>query len=124
VLLNFLPPAQVDWPAVIATSPVRLVLPVRVIEELDEKRYIARDDLADRARRLLSQLRAQLALSAGGPTFLREAVTIEVPVDDEPRQRTLDADQEILDLLPSAQGCGAVRRLGYRRDRHDASRSV
>jgi len=97
VLLHFLPPDQVDWPAVIGAPTVRLVLPLRVVEELDEKKYTARDDLADRARRLLSQLRTQLAPTAGAPTPLRAGVTIEVPVDDGPRPRTVDADHEILD---------------------------
>lgn len=97
VLLHFLPPDQVNWPAVVGNPSVRLVLPLRVVEELDEKKYTARDDLADRARRLLSQLRTQLAPTAGAPTPLRPGVTIEMPVDDGPRRRTVDADQEILD---------------------------
>jgi hypothetical protein len=106
VLLHFQPPDQVDWPTVVGTSEVRLVLPLRVVEELDEKKYTARDNLADRARRLLSQLRTQLAPLAGGPTPLREKVTIEVPVDDGPRRRTLDADQEILDTCRELQSGG------------------
>jgi predicted ribonuclease YlaK len=106
VLLHFQPPDQVDWPAVVGTPEGRLVLPLRVVEELDEKKYTARDNLADRARRLLSQLQTQLATSAGGPTPLRENVTIEVPVDDGPRRRTLDADQEILDTCRELQSGG------------------
>lgn len=103
VLLHFHPPDQVDWPTVVGRPEVRLVIPLRVVEELDEKKYTARDNLADRARRLLGQLRSQLAPSAGGPTPLRENVTIEVPVDDGPRRRTLDADQEILDTCRELQ---------------------
>jgi len=103
VLLHFQPPDQVDWLTVVGAPAVRLVLPLRAIEELDEKKYAARDNLADRARRLLSQLRTQLAPTSGGPTALREGVTIEVPVDDGPRHRTLDADQEILDMCRELQ---------------------
>jgi hypothetical protein len=103
VLLHFQPPEQVDWLTVIDAPQVRLVLPLRVVEELDEKKYTARENLANRARRLLSNLRAQLASSAGSPVLLRENVTIEVPVDDGPRQRTLDADQEILDTCRELQ---------------------
>lgn len=106
VLLHFMPPDQVDWAQVVGVSQVRLVLPLRVVEELDEKKYTARDDLADRTRRLLSQLRAQLAPTAGGPTELRSNVTIEVPVDDEQRRRTLDSDQEILDTCRELQSGG------------------
>src|ERR1700728_2557710 len=106
VLLHFQPPDQVDWPTVVGVAEVRLVLPLRVVEELDEKKYTARDNLADRARRLLGQLRSQLASSSGGPTQLRDNVTIEVPVDDGPRRRTLDADQEILDTCRELQSGG------------------
>ena len=106
VLLHFMPPEQVDWTQVVDVSQVRLVLPLRVVEELDKMKYTARDDLADRTRRLLGQLRAQLAATAGGPTELRSNVTIEVPVDDEPRRRTLDADQEILDTCRELQSGG------------------
>jgi hypothetical protein len=111
VLLHFLPPDQVDWPDVVDMPEVRLVLPLRVVEELDEKKYTARDNLADRARRLLSQLRTQLAPSSGGPTQLRKNVTIEVPVDDAPRRRTLDADQEILDICRELQSGGHPAKL-------------
>lgn len=38
VLLHFLPPDQIDWQKVVGASPVRLVLPLRVVEELDEKK--------------------------------------------------------------------------------------
>ena len=103
ILLHFMPPEQVDWLTLVGVPEVRLVLPLRVVEEIDEKKYTARDDLADRARRLLSQLRAQLAPSAGSPTALRPGVTIEVPIDDGPRRRTLDADQEILEACRELQ---------------------
>lgn len=106
VLLHFLPPEQIDWPSVVGTPTVRLVLPLRVVEELDEKKYTARDDLADRARRLLSQLRTQLAPTAGAPTSLQAEVTIEVPVGDGPRRRTVDADQEILDTCRELKSGG------------------
>lgn len=108
VLLHFEPPAEVNWLEVVGALQVRLVLPLRVIEELDEKKYTGRSDLADRARRLLSQLRSQLAAAAGGPTAIRDGVTIEIPVDDEPRRRTLDADQEVLDV------CRQLRSGGQR----------
>jgi hypothetical protein len=65
VLLHFEPPAEVNWVEVVGEPLVRLVLPLRVVEELDEKKYAGRSDLADRARRLLSQLRGQLAPNAG-----------------------------------------------------------
>lgn len=97
VLLHYEPPAQVDWTKVVDSVQVRLVLPLRVVEELDEKKYAGRVDLADRSRRLLSHLRSVLEPTKGAPCELRFGVTIEVPIDDEPRRRPMDADQEILD---------------------------
>lgn len=106
VLLHYEPPWQVDWTNVVKEREVRLVLPLRVIEELDEKKYTARHDLADRARRLLSQLWDRLSDSPGAPVPLRDKVTIEVPVEDGTRIRTADADQEIL------EGCEQLRNVG------------
>jgi rRNA-processing protein FCF1 len=106
VLLHFEPPDQIPWPEIVGSPQVRPVLPLRVIEELDEKKYTARDNLADRARRLLSQLRTQLAPTSGRPVRIRHEVTIEVPVDDGPRRRTLDADQEILETCRELQSGG------------------
>lgn len=107
VLLQYQPPWSVDWPRVVGREEVRLVLPLRVIEELDERKYMSRDaELADRARRLLSRLWRDLGGSAGGPVPLRENVTMEVPVEDDRRVRLFDADQEILD------SCEQLRNVG------------
>lgn len=94
VLLHYLPPEQIDWPRVVGQTEIRLVVPLRVIEELDKKKYTAKPKLADRARRLLPQLHAVMG-TGGSPGRLRDGVTIEVPIDS--RSRHSDADQEILD---------------------------
>lgn len=107
VLLHFQLPVQVKWAEVVGGSPVRLVVPLRVIEELDEKKYTARDDIADRSRRLLSDLRSRLGSSAPSPAKLNDDTTIEVLLDDEPRHRTQDADQEILDACENLRMAGA-----------------
>jgi predicted ribonuclease YlaK len=95
---------------VLGDTPARLVLPIRVVEELDAKKYLARDNLADRARRILSALWRVIGPTAGLPVPLDGAagVTIEVPVDDEPRRRTLDADEEILDQCALLKAVGAT----------------
>ncbi len=98
VLLHFQPPEYVNWSEIVGTKEaVRLILPLRVVEELDFSKYRERDDIAKTARALLSQLWKLLEPTSGGPAQIRDGVTIEVPLDDGPRQRTLDADQEILD---------------------------
>jgi hypothetical protein len=104
VLLEHQRPEQVKWSEVLKASPVRLVIPLRVFEELDEKKYTARDDKAYWARRLLRML--GLGPAKGGPAPLAEGVTVEVPVDRRPRRRAVDADQEVLDT------CETVTRVG------------
>lgn len=107
VLLHGLLPEQVDWGSVAAVKPIRLVLPLRVVDELDEKKWARRPDLADRARRLLSQLWVQVGPEAGAPVQLSDSVTVEVPRDDEERRRNIDADFEILDLCRAFRGAAA-----------------
>jgi hypothetical protein len=108
VLLHYERPDQVDWLEVCDRAAVRLVLPLRVVEELDQKKYTARTDIADRARRLISDLWSRLAPTKGGPVTIRPGVTIEVPIDDEPRVRTFDADQEVLDLAEQLKNAEAT----------------
>ena len=109
VLLHYEPPWQVKWHDVLGSpTGVRLVLPLRVIEELDMAKYRERDKIAQRARDLLSQLWKMLEASKGGPTPLegKPGITVEVFLDDEPRRRTLDADAEIL------EECRTLRAVG------------
>lgn len=96
VLLHFQPPRQIDWQKVIGSQRVRLLVPIRVVEELDEKKYASNERLAKRARSLFSDLGDVLLSSGHEPTEVREGITLEVAQYDEPRQRPLDADWEIL----------------------------
>jgi predicted ribonuclease YlaK len=109
VLLHYQPPWQVDWTAVLGSAgPVRLVLPLRVIEELDERKYRDREKIAQRARDLLSELWKVLSPSKGGPAPLggKPGITVEVFLDDEPRRHTLDADAEILEECRTLKAVG------------------
>jgi rRNA-processing protein FCF1 len=107
VLLHYLPVDQVDWRSVTSTSPLRLVVPLRVVEELDEKKYTARDDkIASRARDVISRLRMSLLPVAGNPVTLAPDVTIEIPLTDEPRRKTSDADEEVLETCLELQAAG------------------
>lgn len=96
VLLQYLPPEQVDWARIVGQSEVRLIVPLRVVEELDAKKYSDNGRLADRARRLLPQL-VQLIGDSRRPGVLKGNVTIEVPVSPGVRNRPSDADGEILE---------------------------
>ena len=82
-----------------------------MVEELDEKKYLGREPIASVARDLISQLRRQLAPSKGQPVEIRAGVSIEVPVDDEPRRRARDADQEVLDACRELEAVSGQRRV-------------
>lgn len=95
VLLQYQPPPHVAWLELFKVDQVRLILPLRVVEELDAKKYSSNRRLQKAARALLLWLERTLG-EGGRPGPVREGVTIEVPVENELRQRPPDADGEIL----------------------------
>lgn len=95
VLLEYLPIDEIPWVEVLGFTPVRLLIPLRVIEELDAKKYSRRPDLSKRARRILPKLESLVRGQRAGQ--LSECVRVGVPIDPGPRLRPADADEEILD---------------------------
>jgi PIN domain len=95
VLLHYQWAAHVRWDEVVRQPMVRLIVPLRVVEELDAKKWARRGELASRARRVLSALEGVIAPD-GAPGPLRDGTTIEVPVERGLRFRPDDADEEIL----------------------------
>jgi predicted ribonuclease YlaK len=76
---------------------VRLVIPLRVIEELDAKKYTDSERLRRRARERLPKLYA-LVGAGGAPKVLPNGHgTLEVFIEPGPRVRPADADTEILE---------------------------
>jgi rRNA-processing protein FCF1 len=109
VLLEFVPPVQIDWTAVIPSPAVRLVIPLRVVEELDVLKYDRRrQDRAERARSVLPQLETSVG-NAGTPQELRANTTIEVLIEPSPRHRPTDADEEVLETCRELQQYGQQR---------------
>ncbi len=111
VLLHFEPPSQVDWLQLLDSRAVRLVIPLRVIEELDHKKYTARSRLAERARGIISWLRTGLGPDPQIGFPIREGVTMEVHMPSGPRNRGVDADQEVLDNCRTIRSAGADEML-------------
>jgi PIN domain len=95
-LLHFHPPDNIDWIDVVGEPAVRLVLPLRVVEELDAKKYGRSDKLRERARALLPQLERMVG-KGGTPKRIADGVTLEIFVEPPPRMKRADADEEILD---------------------------
>jgi len=99
VLLQCLLPDQIRWASVIGES-ARLMLPLRVIEELDAKKYTGTQRVRDVARGLVPWLEGLFPGSDCGPVPVGDpdATTMEVLLADRPRYRPMDADEEVLDV--------------------------
>jgi predicted ribonuclease YlaK len=80
---------------------VRLVVPLRVVEELDMKKASRRRDLARRAQNVLALLESLIGPTGGLPVRLSNTATIEVLINHEldsvRHDREPSADAEILD---------------------------
>lgn len=97
VYLHCQPFEQVRWDVEMARSPVRLVLPMVVLEELDKVKYM-KGDRSDRAGKTLKILDGYLsAFERDGFATVRDNVTIEILRDDEGRQRRENLDDELID---------------------------
>jgi rRNA-processing protein FCF1 len=97
VLLHHQLPDSVAWREVVGQEGVRLVIPLRVIEELDAKKYTESDKLRRRARERLPKLYTLVA-AGGAPKALPNGHgTLEVFIEPGPRTRPADADTEILE---------------------------
>ena len=98
-LLHYQLPDSINWPEVVGHEQVRIVIPLRVVEELDAKKYSESQKLRDRARALLPKLDAMISLMGSPTTLDFPTTTIEVPVEfasGMPRVKPVDADEEIL----------------------------
>ena len=90
-----------DWPTELGLTPVRIVIPILVIEELDLLKDRERTTKAgDRARRVVRRLRDLCgAVPPGHPANLptRTNITVEVLLDDDRHTRRPNHDGEIIE---------------------------
>jgi hypothetical protein len=111
ILLQYQPFDQIPWEDVLGLPAVRLVIPLRVVEEIDAKKYGKQPDLGKRARNLLPALARRVG-PAGAPAALDDETTIEVLVETGSRSRPGDADEEVLTTcLDLAQFSGKLVTL-------------
>ncbi len=98
VLLHFQRVDYVPWSKVTGDSPVRLVIPLVVLDELDDKRYLGRNDVAAKARSATVPLdERQQELEEHGYASLPDSTTLEYLLDDPRHRRQANPDDEILD---------------------------
>jgi predicted ribonuclease YlaK len=112
-LLEYQRPDSVNWQAFLGVK-ARLMIPLRVIEEIDEKKHSNSDRLRGAARNLLPWIARQFPQGDHGPVEFRPQrdATIEVILAERPRYRPTDADEEILDVAHDVrQFTGQVRLM-------------
>jgi predicted ribonuclease YlaK len=86
------------WTERMQARPIRLVIPIVVIDELDAKKYARRGEFQQRARELLTLIDGHVSASPpDGYSDLRPDVTVEVLPDERGHLRADSNDQEILD---------------------------
>lgn len=102
---------QVKWSSVV-NEAVRVMIPMRVLEEIEDKKYSDSKRLRRRARGLLPWIDAKFADSSPGPVTLTDGATIELVLTERPRSRPQSADDEILEVAHDVlQFAGRVRLL-------------
>lgn len=79
-------------------AEARVIVPLRVIEEIDTKKYGESKRLRSVARELLPWIDGLFVDGAVEPVQFRPDATIELLLADRPRYRPTDADEEILDV--------------------------
>ena len=88
---------QLPWPERIGQPVVRLIVPLAVIDELDNKKYARREEFQQRARELLALIDRCETAAPDAYTPLRQGVTFEVLPDEPGHFRAASTDQEILE---------------------------
>lgn len=91
-------PDQIIWRSM-QDEVLRLVVPLRVIEELDAMKTDNKERLRRSSREILSWLES-LFKGGTGPVRIRdgEETTIEILLSERPRYRPSDPDEEVLDV--------------------------
>jgi rRNA-processing protein FCF1 len=126
VLLHYQRIDQVDWGKVVRESPVRLVVPHVVLDELDDKRYLGSDKIREKARSAVvpfDERREQLE-GQGYAKLPRGDATVEYLVDEEDHTRRDNPDEEIIDRARFLQQVTARKVTVITADRGMRARAV
>ncbi len=101
-LLHYRNPDQIDWQALTGASDVLLVVPLVVLDELDDKRNAKDTSLARRARNIASTIEKWTAnAGAARPTELVNGVAIVVLSEEPGHRRLPNNDDEIIAVARS-----------------------
>ena len=96
-LLHYTRFDQLPWRERVGQPGVRLIVPLAVIDELDNKKYARREEFQQRARELLTLIDRYETAAPDAYVELGEGVTFEVLPDEPGHFRAATTDQEILE---------------------------
>lgn len=96
-LLNYTRFDQLPWHQRVGKPTVRLIVPLAVIDELDNKKYARREEFQQRARDLLILIDRYESAAPDAHAQLSEGVTFEVLPDELGHLRAASTDLEILE---------------------------
>jgi rRNA-processing protein FCF1 len=97
-LLHYTRFDQLDWAGLIEEPIARLVIPITVVDELDDKKYARREEFQQRARELVALIDRYVTSSPpDGYSEVRAGTTVEVLPDERGHIRVPSNDQEILE---------------------------
>ncbi|WP_239395686.1 PIN domain-containing protein [Frankia sp. CiP3] len=98
VLLHHQHLDKILWGEVVGERPVRLVIPLLVLDELDDKRYSDSAAIRRKARSAVEPLdRLQPELERDAFAALPDGTTVEYLLDDPGHRRQANPDDELLD---------------------------
>jgi PIN domain-containing protein len=89
---------ELAWAQRVRDVPLRLIMPVAVVRELDRMNHASRQEFQHRAREILTLLETYVSTTPpDGYTTVRDGVTIEILPDEPGHVRAPSTDLEILD---------------------------
>jgi hypothetical protein len=96
-LMHYQRPDEIPWAEVLGVRTVRIIVPICVIDELDNKKYTGSDRMSRRADLAIRALREHSGdLRRGGATTFPDGTTLEVLLDDPGHVRRANPDEELL----------------------------
>ena len=107
-MLHYRPADEILWDEEFGFKRSRLIVPLVVLDELDQKTYASSKQLAGRAETRLRMLDTHLEKAALGASEIRPGVTIEILADPPNHRRHADVDHEFLDCVELI--CQSVER--------------
>lgn len=119
---------QIDWPKLLDTQQVRIVIPLIVLDELDDLSYRSTNGGARAKRRLRFMQTARGESPPEIPVDVREGVAFQIMMDPRGHVRTENNDEEIMrqaEIASSMTGESVVLVTGdYGMQLRAASRGI